>query len=177
MSACNAAASCADACGSGTGAKRDAHRGGLRRASQNAFRAVASVRWCGSDHGGKLNAQAFFFLFLDDDPRRDHHHQALGFAADADVLEQAVDVGKLAQDRHAELVAAFAQALDAAQQHRAAVGHADRGGHRDEREVRQLHRDAVVVVVGLVVRRMSNRRSSRRCFRFRRCSWWSSSSR
>ena len=49
-------------------------------------------------HGGDLNAQSLFFLFLDDDPRRDHHHQALRFAADADVLEQAVDVRQLAQE-------------------------------------------------------------------------------
>ena len=57
-----------------------------------------------------LDAELLFFLFLDDDSRRDHHHQALGFAADADVLEQAVDVGNLVEQRHAELVAAFAEA-------------------------------------------------------------------
>ena len=43
----------------------------------------------------RLHAQFLFFLFLDDDSRRDHHHQALGFAADAHVLEQPVDVGIL----------------------------------------------------------------------------------
>ena len=87
--------------------------------------------------------EPLFFLFLDDDPRRDHHHQALRFAADADVLEQTVDVRQLAEDRHAELVAAFAQPLDAAQEHRAAVGHADCRADRYEREAGQLDRDAL----------------------------------
>ncbi len=59
--------------------------------------------------------------------------------------------GILFEDRHAELVAAFAQSLDAAQQHRAAVGHADRGRDGDEGERGQLHRDAFVVVVMVVV--------------------------
>src|SRR5688500_16907095 len=68
----------------------------------------------------------FLFLFLNDDSRSDHQHQAARFAADADVAEDAVDVGQLAEQRHAALAAAFAQPLDAAEQHRAAVGHAHR---------------------------------------------------
>lgn len=51
------------------------------------------------------------FLRVDDDPRGDHDEQALRLAAEADVLEQAVDVGHLAEHRRAELVAAFAERL------------------------------------------------------------------
>jgi hypothetical protein len=32
-----------------------------------------------------LNAEALFFLFLDDDAWRDHHHEAFGGPADRDV--------------------------------------------------------------------------------------------
>ena len=90
------------------------------------------------------DAHALFFLFLDDDPRRDHHHQAVGLAADADVLEQSIDVGHLGEERHAEFIAAFAQPLDAAQEHGSAVGHADRRDDRHEGERRQLDRDALM---------------------------------
>src|SRR5205085_8113981 len=85
------------------------------------------------------DAQPFFFLFLDNDAGGHHHHQALRFAANADVFEQSVDVGELAEDRHAELVAPFAEAFDAAEQHRSAVWHADRGRYGYERERWQLH--------------------------------------
>ena len=62
-----------------------------------------------------LDAQLLFLFFLNDDPRRDHHHQALGIAADAHVLEEAADLGHLRENRHAAFVAPFAESLDAAQ--------------------------------------------------------------
>ena len=68
------------------------------------------------------------------------------------LLEQAVEVGHFVENRHAELVASFAEALDAAQQDRAAVGHADGRGHRDEREGGQLDRRAGIGVVRIVGR-------------------------
>src|SRR3972149_4313450 len=73
--------------------------------------------WFPGGGGGALrgeDAELFFFLFLDDDSRGNHHHQALGFPADPHVLEQPADVGELVEHRHAELVAALAQPLDAA---------------------------------------------------------------
>src|SRR5579884_4319222 len=72
------------------------------------------------------------FLFLvDDDARRHHDHQALRLAAIADVLEEAADVWDLTEDRRTELVAAFRERFQAAQEHRAAVGHVDGGAHGD----------------------------------------------
>ena len=59
----------------------------------------------------RRDAQPFFFLFLNDDAWRDHHHEAVGFAADGDVSEQPVDVRHLRQQRHAEFVATFAKAV------------------------------------------------------------------
>jgi hypothetical protein len=61
---------------------------------------------------------------------------------DTDVLEQSADVRHFAEHRHAAFVAAFAEPLDAAQQHRTAVRHAHRRCYRDEGERRQLNRGA-----------------------------------
>ena len=41
------------------------------------------------------HAQLGLFFFLDDDAWRDHHHQTDRFAADTDVLKEAVDVRNL----------------------------------------------------------------------------------
>ena len=94
------------------------------------------------DLGPVCTEQFFFFLFLDDDARRHHQHEAVGRAAKADVLEEAVDIRHLREDWHAEFVATFAESLDAAQEHRAAVGHADSGGDGGEEKLRQLDRRA-----------------------------------
>src|SRR5215213_8819411 len=42
--------------------------------------------------GFDAEAELIFLFLLDDDSGGDHHHEALGGAADADVLEQAADV-------------------------------------------------------------------------------------
>src|SRR3954463_6854645 len=89
----------------------------------------------------RRNTEPFFFLFLDDDAWGDHHHEAVGFAADGDVLEESIDIRHLRQERHAEFVAAFGEPLDAAEQHGSAVGHADRSNDRYERERGQLNGD------------------------------------
>jgi hypothetical protein len=88
----------------------------------------------------RTGAQPLLLLLEDDDAGRNHQHQAAGRPADADVAEQAVDQGRLREDRGAELVALLAEDLDAAQEHRAAVG--DRDGRIDggEAEVGQLNR-------------------------------------
>lgn len=62
----------------------------------------------------RLDSEFVLFLFLDDDSWGDHHHQALGFAANGRVLEEPVDVRKFGQHGDAEFAAAFAQSLDAA---------------------------------------------------------------
>lgn len=73
---------------------------------------VPAVGFRGIGHRGgsfwRKDSEPFFLLFLDDDAWRNHHHQALGFAADAHVLEQPVDIRQLVEDGHAELVAALA---------------------------------------------------------------------
>ena len=69
-----------------------------------------------------------------------------GVAAGADVVEQAVEVGNLVQNRHAVLQPLLrSEPLDAAQEHGAAVGHADRGRNRGKGEGGQLHRGALIL--------------------------------
>src|SRR5262249_49358371 len=67
----------------------------------------------------------------------------------------AIDERNLADERHPGLAAFLAEPLDAAQEHRAAVGYADRCGHGYEREFRQLDRRAAArdgLLVGSVRR-------------------------
>src|SRR5581483_7090620 len=49
-----------------------------------------------------LAGEDHFFLLVDNDARRHHDHQALRFAAVADVFHEAVDVRYLAQDGRTE---------------------------------------------------------------------------
>src|SRR5437899_1637890 len=51
------------------------------------------------------------FLRRDDDARRHHNHDVPGVATNPDVLKQPAQVRNLAQERRAELIAAFAQRL------------------------------------------------------------------
>src|SRR6202008_685936 len=78
------------------------------------------------------------FLLVDDDARRHHDEQTLRFAAIRGVAEKPVDVRNFVQDGRPGLVAAFRKCLEAAQQDRAAVGHADRRVERNLRERRLL---------------------------------------
>ena len=50
--------------------------------------------------------QQLFFL-LNDDSRCDHHHQALRFTTDTNILEQSVDVRNVVEDWQTTLITAF----------------------------------------------------------------------
>src|SRR5665213_61973 len=80
-----------------------------------------------------------FFFLLNDDARRHHNQQALGTPAVADVLEEAVDVRNLAQDRRSVLAPRLRQALQTAHHHRAAVRHRYRGRDVDLIDYRLLN--------------------------------------
>src|SRR5439155_25065588 len=91
--------------------------------------------------GGRAEHLTLFFFFVDDDARRHHDHEAFRLAAVADVLEQPVDVGNLAQDRRTKFIAALRQALQTAQQHRAAVWYVHgcgRGNRVEDRLLQEL---------------------------------------
>ena len=87
----------------------------------------------------QANLLGFQFL-LNDDSWCYHHHQVRRLVTDTNVLEQSVDIRKVAEERNARLSTAFRHPLDSTHQDSTAVRNTDHRTDRGNRNHRLLNR-------------------------------------